>query len=126
MVIGQSLKSPLLAKFVAQIKAGIIEINNHELLTKIEKQEPFLLLDVRPEKSWAEGHITNAINCDRGMLEINIEKIAPNVNQEIIIYCGGGTRSALSAETLQRMGYKNVKSLATGFRGWAKENLPVV
>ena len=115
----------LLEKFLKQVKSNITEISKEELIEKINSNEDIVICDVRSTDTWQEGHIPGAINCDRGLLEIKIEKMIPDTDQEVITCCGGGTRSAFSAESLQRMGYKNVKSLAGGYKAWVNAGLPV-
>ena len=115
----------LIDNFLKEVKSNITEISKEEVLNKINNKDNIVICDVRTLDTWQEGHLPNAVHCDRGMLEINIEKIIPDLNEEIILYCGGGTRSAVSAESMQRMGYKNVKSLSGGFKSWNAANLPV-
>lgn len=78
----------------------------------------FHLLDVREDHEWSAGHIPGARHLGRGILERDIERMLPDLHSEIVLYCGGGYRSALAAESLQRMGYSRVRSLAGGYRGW--------
>jgi rhodanese-related sulfurtransferase len=84
-----------------------------------------LLLDVREDHEWAAGHLPGAQHLGRGILERDIEGIAPNLEQPLVLYCGGGFRSALAADSLQQMGYRRVYSLAGGFRGWKDSGLPI-
>ncbi len=83
------------------------------------------LVDVREDREWALGHITGAIHIGKGVIERDIESRIPDKDAEIILYCGGGYRSVLSAEALQKMGYTNVVSMAGGWRAWAGAGLPV-
>jgi len=115
----------LLSQYLTQIKQHVTEIDLETLHSKIQQQDTCIVLDVRDKDSWNKSHLPNAIHCERGMLELKIEKICPDFTREIIIYCGGGTRSCLCAETLQRMGYANVKSLSQGYRGWEQQKLPL-
>jgi rhodanese-related sulfurtransferase len=83
-----------------------------------------LLIDVRESEEFAKEHATGAIPMSRGTIELKIEAQAPDVATPIICYCGGGSRSALAAESLQRMGYTKVSSLSGGFKAWKDANLP--
>jgi len=84
-----------------------------------------LIVDVRDPDESEAAHVPNAKRISRGTLEIEIEELAPDTSTPIICYCGGGGRSALAAESLQRMGYTDVKSMAGGFKAWQAEGLPV-
>ena len=95
------------------------------LLSLIENQEDFILVDVREESEWSEGKILGAIYLGKGIIERDIESTEPNKNKEIILYCQGGFRSALAAESLQNMGYTNTISMSGGFSEWTNNNFPV-
>ncbi len=84
-----------------------------------------LLIDTREPAEWAAGHIPGAMPVPRGILESKIEQLAPDVDQPIVLYCASGGRSALAADSLQRMGYRNVRSLAGGFNAWREAGHPV-
>lgn len=84
----------------------------------LEQKRDFVLIDNREESEWAKGHIPNAIYLGRGILERDIEQRCPDLETEIVVYCGGGFRSALSVDNLQQMGYTKVISMDGGFRGW--------
>jgi len=114
---------PLLSKRLQNIFSTIQEITTEILLQKINNKSSCYIIDVREEAEWYQGAIPEAIHIPRGYLELHIEQIAPDPNAEIILYCGGGTRSALAAENLQNMGYQNVKSLKGGFRSWVAVGL---
>jgi rhodanese-related sulfurtransferase len=79
---------------------------------------------VREESEWANGHVTDAIHLGKGIIERDIDKLIPDPNTKIVLYCGGGYRSALAADNLQKMGYTNVESMDGGFRGWEEAGLP--
>ncbi len=83
-----------------------------------------LFLDVRSDDAWEAGHARGARHLERGEVEVEIEELAPDLDQPIICYCGGGSRSALVTESLQKMGYRHVRSMAGGFRGWQAAGLP--
>lgn len=110
-------------KLVAEAKKNVQEISPQDTASAL-KDGDALLIDVRDPDEWQEGHISGAKNFSRGTLELEIEEAAPDLSTPIITHCGGGGRSALAAESLQRMGYKNVKSMAGGFKAWKAAGLP--
>jgi phage shock protein E len=89
-----------------------------------EQAKGAVLIDVRENDEFAAGHAKNAIHLSKGVIELHIEDAVPNTSTPIICYCGGGSRSALSADNLKKMGYTNVASMAGGFRDWKNEGLP--
>jgi rhodanese-related sulfurtransferase len=111
-------------KIVADAKQNIREINPSEAEAE-RKVGDAVVIDVRSTQDWKAGHIEGARHLDRGEIELEIEEQIPDLDQRIICYCGGGSRSALVAESLQKMGYRNVRSLAGGFREWSASGLPV-
>jgi phage shock protein E len=111
-------------KLVADAKHRIKEIPVAEARAQAERGEA-MLIDVREESDWKEGHAKGARNLSRGIIELEIEDEVPDLNRPIICYCGGGSRSSLVADSLQKMGYTNVKSMAGGLRAWAAAGLPV-
>jgi rhodanese-related sulfurtransferase len=111
-------------RLVAETKPHIKEISPEEVRTKQDKKEPFHFIDVREDHEWQAGHAKGAIHIGRGILERDVEKYVPDVNAEVILYCGGGYRSALAADNLQKMGFKKVFSMAGGFRSWREKDLP--
>lgn len=106
------------SKLVDDAKKHIKETDVAKIKERLAKGDKFALIDVREDNEWFKGHIRGAVHIGRGILERDIEKAIPDHNAEIILYCGGGFRSALSAENLQKMGYKNVWSMDGGWRGW--------
>jgi rhodanese-related sulfurtransferase len=110
-------------KLVARAKKNVTEISPNDAAAKV-KSGSAILIDVRDQDEWDEGHIPDAIHLSRGTLESEIEEKAPNADQTIIVHCGGGGRGALAAESLQKMGYKNVRSMAGGFKAWKTLGLP--
>jgi phage shock protein E len=110
-------------KLVADAKENISEISVHEAAAKMKSGDG-VIVDVREQDEWDEEHIPEATHFSRGMIEIEVEEKFPDVNTPIICHCGGGGRSALAAESLQKMGYKNVRSLAGGFKAWKSAGLP--
>lgn len=111
-------------KLCADAKANIAEISIDEVAARLAKGEKFELIDVREQSEFAKGRIKGARHLGRGILERDIENAVPNLDADIVLYCGGGYRSALSAESLKKMGYTNVKSMAGGWRAWTGKNLP--
>jgi rhodanese-related sulfurtransferase len=110
-------------KLVAEAKKQITEISPQDAAAKLKSGEA-VIVDVRDKDEWAEGHIPGATHMSRGTIELDIEEKIPDPNAMIICHCGGGGRSALAAETLQKMGYKNVRSMAGGLRAWKAGGLP--
>jgi rhodanese-related sulfurtransferase len=110
-------------KLVAEAKKNIIEISPQDAAAKLNSGEA-VIVDVRDKDEWDEGHIPAATHMSRGTIELDIEEKVPDPNAMIICHCGGGGRSALAAESLQKMGYKNVRSMASGFKAWKAAGLP--
>jgi len=105
-------------QLVTDSKPQIKETNPDQIQQKLLQKQPFFLIDVREESEWAEGHLPNAIHLSKGIIERDIEKVIPDSNAAIVLYCGGGYRSLLAASNIQKMGYTNVESMAGGYRGW--------
>jgi rhodanese-related sulfurtransferase len=112
-------------KLVAQVKPRIKEISIEEVLAKQKRGEPFKFIDVREDHEWHKGHASGAFHLGRGILERDIEKHVADLDSAIVLYCGGGYRSALAADNLQLMGYRNVLSMAGGFRAWQEKEMPI-
>ena len=117
--------SPAFLKLVQDIKKHIRETNVDEVKKRLDKGERLTLVDVREDSEWAKGHLPGAIHLGKGIIERDVEQKIPDTNREIILYCGGGFRSALAADNLQKMGYKNVVSMDGGWRGWTEKNHPI-
>ena len=109
---------------VNDARRRISETNVEEVKIKLDRGDKFHLVDVREESEWNKGHITNAIYIGKGVIERDIEKKINNTEAEIILYCGGGFRSALAADNLQKMGYSKVSSMDGGYSGWVKAGYP--
>lgn len=112
-------------QIAAEAKKRIREISPGDAKQKLEAGGDSRIVDVREADEWAKGHAAGAVHLSKGVIERDIEKIAPDVQTELILYCGGGSRSALAAENLQRMGYQNVWSMAGGMKAWRDAGLPV-
>ena len=110
-------------KLVAEAKKKITEISPTEAAAKSKSGEA-LIIDVREKDEWDEEHIPDATHMSRGTIELDIEEKVPDSDAMIICHCGGGGRSALAAESLQKMGYKNVRSMTGGFKAWRAAGLP--
>jgi rhodanese-related sulfurtransferase len=110
-------------KLVADAKKKITEISPQDAATRSKSGEA-VIVDVRETDEWDEEHIPGAIHLSRGTIELDMEEKVPDINAMIICHCGGGGRSALAAESLQKMGYKNVRSMAGGFKAWKAAGLP--
>jgi rhodanese-related sulfurtransferase len=110
---------------VADAKTRVKEITLDEYKAMAEKGEAGLLIDTREESEWAAGHAAGAIWLGKGIIERDIEQKVPDHDQKMVLYCGGGYRSALAADALQKMGYTNVISLDGGWREWSNGGMPV-
>lgn len=113
-------------ELVTEAKKHIKEISAASLNGMLEDGKNFHLIDVREDDEWLSGHISTAIHISKGLIERDIEKSIPNQNDEIVVYCSGGFRSALVAWNLQNMGYKNVASLSGGLCGWVESGYTTV
>jgi rhodanese-related sulfurtransferase len=112
-------------KLVNDAKARIKEADFRDVKKRLDAGEKMILVDTREDSEWVRGHIPGAIHLSKGIIERDIEKTVPDHNARIVLYCGGGFRSALAADNLQKMGYTNVISMDGGWRGWTEAGLPV-
>jgi len=115
------------AKFLALVndaKKRVKETNVADVKRRMDAAEKFVLVDVREESEWAQGHLPGAIHLGKGIIERDVEQSVPDAGAKIILYCGGGFRSALAADNLQKMGYNNVESMDGGWKGWIGAGLP--
>ncbi len=110
---------------VDDAKRRIVEVTVDEVRARGERDERFRLVDVREDDEWRAGHAAGAEHIGKGVIERDVEAKVPNHDEELILYCGGGFRSALAADALTKMGYRNVRSLAGGWRAWNERGLPV-
>ena len=115
--------SPGFLKLVDDANSRVREVSVDETRRKLETGKA-KLIDVREESEWAAGHARGAEHMGKGVIERDIEARVPDKNAELILYCGGGFRSALSADNLQKMGYRNVASMAGGWRAWQEAGAP--
>jgi rhodanese-related sulfurtransferase len=117
--------TPAFLALVRDSKQRVRETTIPELKKRLDAKEEFHLIDVREDHEWAAGHIPGAKHLSRGIIERDIESQIPDREAEILLYCGGGYRSALVADNLQKMGYKRVVSVDSGWRGWTGAGFPV-
>jgi len=118
--------SPGFLKLVAVAKNRIRQTGIHDVKRRLEAGEKFYLVDVREESEWSRGHLPGALHLSKGIIERDIENAIPDPAATIVLYCGGGFRSALAADNLQQMGYANVVSMDGGCREWNEAGYPVV
>ncbi|HEX6838762.1 MAG TPA: rhodanese-like domain-containing protein [Polyangia bacterium] len=109
---------------VDDAKSRIVEVTIDELLAKQQRGDKLRLIDTREDDEWRAGHARGAEHMGRGVIERDIVAKVPDKSEELVLYCGGGFRSALAADNLQRMGYTRVRSLAGGWREWNQRGLP--
>jgi len=111
-------------KIVDDAKSRIKQTTPEEVKGRLDRGEKFVLADVREDNEWEAGHITGSTHIGKGVIERDIESKVPDKNTEIVLYCGGGFRSALAADNLQKMGYRNVVSMDGGWRRWKELGYP--
>ena len=116
--------APGFLKLVNDAKSRIRETNVQEVKKQLDAGEKTLLVDVREESEWARGHLPGAVYLGKGVIERDIEQRVPDHSAKLVLYCGGGFRSALVADNLQKMGYTNVLSMDGGWRGWCEAGYP--
>jgi rhodanese-related sulfurtransferase len=112
-------------KLVDDAKSRIREVTVEETRARLDAGDPVRLIDVREDNEWEAGHARGAEHIGRGIIERDIEQLVPDKEAELILYCGGGYRSALAADNLQRMGYTNVSSMAGGWKAWKESGAPL-
>ena len=118
--------APRFLQIVEAVRVNIRECSVNEVHDRLVGGDPFLLFDVREESEYVAGHLPTAKWLGKGIIERDIESIVPDPDTEMVLYCGGGFRSALAADNLQKMGYTNIISMDGGFRGWKEANYEVV
>jgi rhodanese-related sulfurtransferase len=118
--------SPRFLKIVDEARKRIKETTVEQVKAKLDRGEKFHLVDVREESEFAKDHLPKAVHLGKGIIERDIEEKIPDTNAEIVLYCGGGFRSALAADNLQKMGYTNVISMDGGIREWREKGYPTV
>ena len=116
---------PRFLKIVDDSKTRVRETNVDEVKARMDRGDKFLLVDVREESEFAKDHLPGSIHLGKGIIERDIEARVPQLDSEMILYCGGGFRSALAADNLQKMGYTNVISMDGGIREWREKGYPL-
>ncbi|MFN0105584.1 MAG: rhodanese-like domain-containing protein [Bryobacteraceae bacterium] len=117
--------TPGFLALVEDAKTRVSEMSIGEYSALRETNAPHVLIDVREESEWTAGHAAGAMHLGKGIIERDIETLVPDREKPLVLYCGGGFRSALASDAIQKMGYKNVRSLAGGWRAWNEAALPV-
>ena len=117
--------SPRFLSLVNEAKKHVKETNVADVKRRMDAGEKFVLVDVREESEFCNDHLPGAIHLGKGVIERDIESRIPDLDAEIVLYCGGGFRSALAADNLQKMGYKNVISMDGGIREWREKGYPL-
>ena len=117
--------APGFLKIVTDAKARVAECTVEDVRERLARGEPFVLVDVREESEFAAGHAAGAVHIGKGVIERDIEAKIPDPATPLVLYCGGGFRSALAADAIQKMGYTNVVSMDGGWRAWTEKGLPV-
>ncbi len=112
-------------RIVEDAKARVREVSIDDVKARLDRGDKFVLVDVREESEYAKDHLPGAIHLGKGIIERDIEERVPELNTPVVLYCGGGYRSALAADNLQKMGYSNVLSMDGGIRGWREKNFPL-
>ncbi len=117
--------APRFLKIVGDARSRIKETNVDEVKRKLDGGEKFALVDVREESEFAKDHLPGAIHLGKGVIERDVEARVPDLNTPMVLYCGGGFRSALAADNLQKMGYTSVFSMDGGIRAWRERGFPL-
>ena len=110
---------------VNDAKTRVRELTVDEVRAKQQRGEQFAFVDVREDSEWSQGHAAGAMHLGKGIIERDVEGQIPDKGHEIVLYCGGGYRSALAADAIQRMGYRRVWSMAGGIKAWRDRGLPM-
>jgi rhodanese-related sulfurtransferase len=116
--------APGFLKIVDDARSRIRELSVQDVKDMLDRGESFELIDVREESEWVRGHLPHAKHLSKGIIERDIETTYPDATAKLVLYCGGGYRSALAADNLQKMGYTNIYSMDGGWRGWTEAGLP--
>jgi rhodanese-related sulfurtransferase len=117
--------SPGFLKLVQDAKTRVKELTVEQVKAKLDAGERFELIDVREDHEWAKDHLPGAVHLSKGTIERDVEERYPDKATPLVLYCGGGFRSALAADNLQKMGYTNVISMDGGHRGWKEKGFPL-
>jgi rhodanese-related sulfurtransferase len=117
---------PRFLKIVDDAKSRIKETTVDEVKARLDRGDKFLLVDVREDNEWEKDHLPGSVHMGKGIIERDVEQKVPDLNAEMILYCGGGYRSALAADNLQKMGYTRAISMDGGIREWREKGYPLV
>lgn len=117
--------APRFLKIVDDAKTRIHQTTVDEIKSRLDRGDKFVLVDVREDNEFAKDHLPGAIHVGKGVIERDVELKVPDTNTELVLYCGGGFRSALAADNLRKMGYTNVISMDGGIRGWREKGYPL-
>jgi rhodanese-related sulfurtransferase len=117
--------SPAFLKIVEDAKSRVREADFRDIKRRLDTRDKIALVDVREESEWAQGHLPGAVHLGKGVIERDVEQAFPDKDAPLVLYCGGGYRSALAADNLQKMGYTNVISMDGGWRAWTDAGFPV-
>ena len=117
--------SPRFLQIVNDARKRVRETNVEEVKARLDRGDKFALIDVREDNEFAKDHLPGAVHLGRGIIERDIEELYPDTRTELVLYCGGGFRSAMAADNLQKMGYTNVISMDGGIRGWREKSYPL-
>jgi rhodanese-related sulfurtransferase len=117
--------SPAFLRIVDDARQRVRETNVDEVKSRLDRGDKFVLVDVREDNEWEKDHLPGAIHLSKGIIERDVEQRVPDPNTPMVLYCGGGFRSAMAADNLQKMGYKNVISMDGGVRGWREKGYPM-
>jgi rhodanese-related sulfurtransferase len=117
--------SPRFLQIVNDAKKRVRQTNVDEVKSRMDRGDKFVLVDVREESEYAKDHLPGAIHLGKGIIERDVEARVPDTAAPVVLYCGGGFRSALAADNLQKMGYTNVISMDGGIRGWREKGFPL-
>lgn len=118
--------APGFLKLVDDAKSRVKEADFRDIKRRLDAREKLTLIDVREDNEWARGHLPGAVHLGKGIIERDIEQAFPDKEAPLVLYCGGGFRSALVADNLQKMGYTNVISMDGGWRGWTEAGFPII
>ena len=117
--------SPRFLKIVEESRRRVRETTVDEVKIKLDRGEKFVLVDVREDNEWAKDHLPRAVHLGKGIIERDVEAKYPDLATALVLYCGGGFRSAMAADNLQKMGYTNVISMDGGIREWREKGYPL-
>ena len=117
--------TPRFLQLVTDARKRVREVTVDDVKVRLDRGDKFLLVDVREESEWAKDHLPGAVHMGKGVIERDVEQRVPDTSTPLILYCGGGFRSALAADNLQKMGYTEVLSMDGGIRGWREKGFPL-